>query len=517
MRHLISQQSSTHNWFVWGLTLILSVSGALLLAILGPLGGLVITGALLFLLISGVFLYGLRLQQLLFILIAGLPLHTFVMMVLYGRLGLPAGIISALSVWKELLVLVASLVFIIRALPSVLRQKLRFTLIDIFALLLTIWISGHILWDNLLGTAVPPLAQAYGLRFYAIPLVLYAIGRLAPLKTLQRERCYWLLALLGGVTGGLAIIEMVMPDILFIELLRMLGYHAYFTDYVTGGAMWGPGGTAASMWVYIGGRFVRRAGSIYMLSKPYAFTYLLILPVMLALLWTEPRRDLRRWLWLSVIVSLIGIVLTGTRALLLVGPLIFVAMAFLLRRWWAWFIACSIGLLGAIGLLLLPVVQDYVIRMFTGQDSSTNLHLSGWIKGLTNGNIPWLSGIGIGTANQENLRLNLDPARYQLGVISESIYVQAIQEIGVIGLGIYLLLMLAIIQRANCLINTGERHAFRTGQIMRWSTIAILVVSVVALPWQGTPITTYFFWILAGQLAQMQIHLPMPEESQEIG
>jgi O-Antigen ligase len=493
----------------WPLALIVGMTvGALALAAIlaiAPLVGLGLAGVILALLAGLVITQYASLGWFSRVLIIGLPLHTLMMMFLYGTLRVPAGIITALATWKEALALCLAGVFMLRSLPTLARGRLRITLADILALAFGAWVMGRLLWSHLDGTAVPLQAQVYGLRFYIIPLALYVIGRLAPLSERGREQIYWMLVILGGVTSLFAIIENMLPDSLWFMSLRVIGYYAYFNEYATGAAMWGPGGTSASMWAYVGGRFIRRSGSLYMVSKPFAFTYLLIIPIILTLLWTDRGAKKKLWLWLCLLLSAIGILLTGTRATIGVVPLIFVAMAFLLRRWNLWFFSMIGGFMLLMVLLSQPVVQGYIDSMLSGEDSSTRQHLTGWVDGLTQQGAPWLAGFGVGTANQENLRFALDPGVYRLGVVSESIYVQILQELGIVGGVLYLGLMLALVRRANRFVRTRNLHHVQTGLIVRWMTIAILLVSFVAIPWQNALITTYFFWLLAGQLSHMPL------------
>ncbi len=449
----------------------------------------------------------LTLERLLWVFIIGLPLHTFVMMILFGVAGLPVWTITVLATWKELIAIGAACIFILRALPALLRGPIRITLSDQLVLLLIIWVFGRLTWSYFDGNVVPLTAQIYGLRFYIIPLALYAVGRLGILSDSVRNRLLWMLSLLGGITGAIAVVEYLLPNNLWIEMIRAIGYHDYFINYVNHTAMWGPGDTSASMWVYVGG-FIRRAGSIYFVSKPYAFTYILIIPVIFALLWTECRPKLRRILWICASFSGLGLVMTVTRAAIVVGSLVFLGMAFLLKRWNIWFLALLSGSIIGLALFSMPPVQNYITTILRGSESSTRQHLDGWILSLLNPDMPWVVGYGIGTANQENARLDLDPERYRLGVASESIYVQVLQELGLIGLCIYIALQIAIIIRANALIAVGELLRFRIGLVVRWTTIGLLLVSFVAIPWQSSLVTTYFFWIMTGQVGAMQLTAP---------
>ncbi|NNJ11446.1 hypothetical protein EKD04_014000 [Chloroflexales bacterium ZM16-3] len=472
---------------------------------LSPIVALAMIGSPLALLIVVFCVRYLNQSQLIWLFIIGLPLHSFISMVLYGMLHIPGGVITALSVWKELVALIAAVVFIIRAVPAIIHRPIRITLVDSFVLLFAVWVFGRLCWSNVDGSAVPLQAQIYGMRFYIIPLSLYAVGRLAVLDVNAHEKLYWMLAILGGVTGALAVIERIIPDEIFISILQALGYHSYYTDYVHATAMWGQGNTSASMWSYIGGWFIRRASSIYLVSKPFAFSYLVILPAILSLLWTKRQRVATRWLWLCAVLSMLGLLLSITRASIVIGVFVFFVMAVLLKQWRTMVFIVFSGIISLTVLLSLPAIQSYIGTIVTASDTSTRQHLDGWIGGLTNPNTPWLTGFGVGTANQENLRFDLEPTGYQLGVVSESIYVQVLQELGVIGSLLYIGLQIALIVQANRLIASGDLYLFRAGLVVRWMVIGVLLTSFVAIPWQNALVLTYFFWLLAGQLSALRL------------
>lgn len=516
MKATYPQSPSWHTRAITLGILLFSAIYILISALLNPALILALEGGFIVLIIAGVWALYLTQNQLIWLLIFGLPLHSFVSMILYGRLHVPSSVITVLSTWKEGVALGAATIFIARALPTPLQRRLRLSNVDMLTLLFSAWLLARLAWANLDGSAVPLQAQVYGLRFYLIPLSLYAIGRLAPLSEANRERFYWMLAIVGGVTGAIAIFERIIPDAAFISLLRAIGYHDYYINYVNAPAMWGPGSTSASMWIYIGGRFIRRAGSIYMVSKPFAFSYLVILPLTLSMLWTSRQRSARRWLWVCTILGALGLLLSITRAPIVVLVFVGLSMAFLLKRWRMLMLVTAGGILILTLLISQPAIQTYLYSVGNASDSSTQQHLNGWIEGLTNKDTPWITGLGIGTSNQENARFNLDPTRYRLGVISESIYVQILQELGVTGLLLYLGLHVALIRRANRMValSSSNPELFRTGLAIRWMTIAMLLTSFVAIPWQNALVTTYFYWLLVGQSAQMPLpRLPAQSEA----
>lgn len=446
------------------------------------------------------FFFLLRPAPVVWLFVIGLPLHTFVLMVLFGGLGLPRPIISVLSVWKELLALGAATVFATRVLPqTLLRGRVRLTGTDRWMVAFTAWIGLRLVLSHALGSGVPLGIEVYGLRFYLLPVGLYVIGRTAPLEPKTVARVLVALAVIGGLTGMIAIVEQLIPDGAFVALLRRLGYHAYFLEYVRADGFYGPESTAASMWIPIGGRFVRRAGSIYMISKPFAFTYFLILPIVTALLWKARTRWAYRWFALMLMLCWAGLLLSITRAVIAVGFIVTVLMYVTTRRWTTIALVVYGALLVAAIGLLIPSIQDYAVRTLTGNDSSTSQHLTGWAAGVSVSGENLVLGTGVGTANQELHRfrsmLNFDPPP-----ISESVYVQTLQELGIAGLLLYLGSQFSLLRRASRIRRHANQAQAQLGFSMQWATIGILLASFVAIPWQGSFVLTYFFWLLAGQL-----------------
>lgn len=442
----------------------------------------------------------LRPAPVIWVFMVGLPLHTFAQMVLYGGLGVPGGVIEVLSVWKELLALGAAGVFAARIWTRPLLQgRLYLTRTDKWIAVFSVWVVLRLVLSRVLDTGVPLGIEVYGLRFYLLPVVLYVLGRTIQLRSRLLTRMLLALAVLGGLSGLIAVIERLLPDSTFLALLRQLGYQEYFLEYVRADGFYGPDQTAASMWIPVGGRFVRRAGSIYMVSKPFAFTYLLILPIVTALLLAARSARARLLLWLCMGLCWAGLLVSLTRAVIVVGFALTVLMYFMTRRWSTAVLVAYAALLVGVCALFVPSIQEYIGRTISGTDASASQHLRGWLTGLASSGDSLLAGSGVGTANQELHRFR-GQLSFTLPPISESIYVQTLQELGLAGLALYLGGQFSIIRSANRIRKRPERDLAALGFSMQWATIGILLAGFVALPWQGSFVLTYFFWLLAGLL-----------------
>ena len=430
----------------------------------------------------------------------GLPLHTFLMMVLYGTLRIPSNVIGILSTWKESLIAFVTLLIVYSSISKSPIRFVRLTTTDCLILLFSLWLGIRLIWSYAVGSNLPLNATVYGLRFYLLPVALYAIGRLAPLKNHRLQQVFWGLVIVGALTGGLAIIEWLLPNNIFIGFIQSLGYQSYFSDYVNKGALHGPGQTAESMWLSLGGdSFVRRAGSIYMISKPFAFTYLLIIPITLAFLWARPMAKSPKRVRMFLLLSWLGLTLSFTRAAIVVCVLVSICMALHFKKSkLAFSVSTFILIVGLFGLAL-PSVQSYIGRILQAEDSSTRQHLDGWINGLTSSADQFMIGFGIGTANQELARFDLGDSVTLASSVSESLYVQTFQELGVVGLLLYLAILLSILDRSNKMVKAKEYEQRFLGISLFWITIACTLISVAAILSQGSFLVTYAFWFLCGQ------------------
>jgi hypothetical protein len=311
---------------------------------------------------------------------------------------------------------------------------------------------------------------------------------------------FWGFTIAGALTGALAIVEWLLPNTVFINFISGLGYQDYFRDYVNQTSLYGEGLTSSSMWLSLGGdSFLRRAGSIYLVSKPYAFTYLLIIPTTLAFLWVKPNYQSSTWVRIALALSWIGLILSFTRAAIIVCLLVSIGMALYVGRSKTAFRISAILFATGLVVLTLSPVQNYINRILQAEDSSTQQHLDGWINGLSASPDKFFVGYGIGTANQETLRFDLSDNVNLAGSISESLYVQTFQELGAIGLLLYLAIIMAILARSRKLARSADLDQKFLGISLVWVNIACMLISVAAILSQGSFLVTYFFWFLCGQ------------------
>jgi hypothetical protein len=450
---------------------------------------------------------------LLVVVLAGLTLHTLVLMLLFGVVGVPARLITVLSAWKEVLVAVAAAGLILGLLFKGRWRSIRLVGADYLAagLLLLVLVEGVV--AMLPGHLLPFLAVLYGMRFYLVPLAAYAIGRLMPLS--RRDLRVVLLAIVvaGAATGAIALAERLLTDQAYVALIEHLGYKAYFGDYVNQ-LLAGPGPTAASTWVDAGHGIGRRAGSVYLVSKPFALAMLVAVPAALVLL---HRATGRGWLILSVLAGLIGLglSLSYTRAAIAAGGVIAVIVAALLRRWQL-LPAVAIGLILGLGVYYGeshflnsraglrpadPPVADSAIPSLSSSDLE---HFSVWSQALQASLKRPIFGWGPGAGNEDSQRFILPGPKLPVTLGAESVFLQVAEDLGLVGLALYVAMLLAIGWSAWRLFRRAEPGTPEQQQaiIALALTICVIGVGTTTPIWSGAFVITYVFWWMSGLTVQ---------------
>jgi hypothetical protein len=449
-------------------------------------------------------------------LVIGLPLHTFVMMVLVGPIGLLGRVVTVLSAWKELLALGTATILLsliaLRAFQdgaggwrmALARARAAVTWLDGMVALFALWVLVRAAWSLKFGSPIPVSAQLYGLRFYLVPLALYVIGRIVLLTPEQFRRLLWALTIMGGVTGAIAVIERALPNDLFIRLIGALGYQRYFIGYLHA-FINGPQQTAASMWLATGANTVRRAGSLYMVSKPFALTYLVIVPAALLLLMRETRLERRRWLQVCLVLSWADLICSLTRLPIIACALILVGMLVQFRRKQPLY-----GLLlGAVLAVVSVGVGTYTSSLtrssgrdlsaaLSGTDASTTEHASVWTAALHAATYYPVTGWGVGTANEDTTRI-VRTTKEPITLGAEDVFLQVLEELGLIGLLLTLGMFGGFLWRSWHLSRGADLVSSDVGTVMLWSTLGVLVVGITTPLWSGAFVLTYFYWWLAGQ------------------
>jgi len=167
-------------------------------------------------------------------------------------------------------------------------------------------------------------------------------------------------------------------------------------------------------------------------------------------------------------------------ALAILGAAIF--FHYLGRGIFAW----SVGFLAlglALGTLLGIMRYHGSFESAATHDASTAQHQTAYVgaaQSFTNFDITWFTGDGIGSAGPATLNSKQPPR------IAESWYIQLFQEMGVIGLGLFIAIMLVL---TNQLFDMGE-------PILAFVTIALSINALFLHIWADDRFVHILFWSL---------------------
>ncbi|HYN87486.1 MAG TPA: O-antigen ligase family protein [Ardenticatenaceae bacterium] len=234
----------------------------------------------------------------------------------------------------------------------------------------------------------------------------------------QLEGLALVIALCGFVSAGIGIVLYLIPDALAIRLLSLLGRFDY------------PAGPGVLRFIEDNPELAQRATSTAIDPNVYGGMLLLLIAFLAPQLAT-PRPLLPRWATLTILVSMgMALVLTFSRGAM-VGLAVALAPLMLLR----YRRLIPYAAVAALLLLLLPQTQGYVshfIAGLRGEDLATQMRFGEYKDALILiRRYPWF-GVGFSGAPDIDLYVGVS-----------SVYLLMAEQMGLIGLAVFLLLMLA--------------------------------------------------------------------------
>jgi glycosyltransferase involved in cell wall biosynthesis len=414
-----------------------------------------------------------RPQWALFIFIVALPLHNLSMAFLLAQTG-SIGFVKLIQPWKELIVAVALARVLVPMAYRALRRRpwavpgLRVTPLDVVMALFVLLCAISVALPNHL---IPLTGRLYGFRDLAMPLAVYALGRLAPLT---RRDLMAVVTLIGLDVAAFAIVAIGERAIWGNDLLLAVDYGNYI-KVVFGSTFPLPHNTP---WTFYTAGFLPRAGSLAVGPLDVSILMLIALPILLVV--ASARSEFaRRWtrvaLALTTLLGGAALVLAWGRESLVLVILEFALVVWLARPRWQWK-GVALALAGGVaGGVLLVSVAAFVIQApndharihlantglvrliaqeqngqltpshnrggagellkqsSSGRNASTVGHLQSLVK-LSGAIVRHPQGYGIGTSGQVGNRF----ANTDLG--GETSYLSVGVELGVLGLLLYLAL-----------------------------------------------------------------------------
>jgi hypothetical protein len=416
------------------------------------------------------------------VLIVGLALHNLVMALLW-RAGVRGGVLTVVSAWKDVLLLVA-LVLVVR------RIRLGSTPVDWLALAFGALIVLYgLLPQSWLGGGATHKGVLYAARHDLLPLGAYFLGRGLDLTERERARlCHTVLATAGLV----ALVGLV--DVYAVPLSFWRHSSGWFSAQL-GLTYHGLSGLPENF-VYNAGNGVvyRRLTSTFL--SPLATGYLLVVALLLvplrrrwgpplalllfaALLWTHTRAAL-----LALVVALIVIAAArrSLRPLLLALAVVVVGFAFVKGYGHfaprTHFTASELKVQERHAATSPQVSHDAT----SAGESSTSEHLASLREGTrTVAHHPW--GFGLGNSGVTAERTNVAPKA------GESTYTELGVEAGLLG-------ALAFVAWSLTLLGAVLRRRVWLGAAFAAVLVIGLQTDVIGVPWIAVAV-----WSLAGDSA----------------
>ena len=438
----------------------------------------------------------------------GLIFHSLVMAILFGLLGLPEGVVRLIAAWKEVGLGLLVLVVILRSLTG---RGPRNTIAwpDI-------WIGGlfstavlFLLTENLwLRFNLPRSAELMGIRDAAYFMLAYFVGRSMP-ELASDEKTMRRLFAVVLVTCVIGVLErfLVTP-----EMLVGLGVASYVQDFLGLSAftVGTESGLPQNYWTAIGGHLIRRAGSVYLNGQGFAVPFLLFFPLATAWVFMRPKHTTRQVLAYMIIVA--GLLLTLTRSTIFVA-LIQLVLFVSLRRRQEWAVAgfAMVGAMLAAALILVPGFPSFVWDTLSFQESSTSAHANDWANGLAAfAESPW--GSGLGTTDQTAMRA------YLPHITGDNLWLKYAVEMGVAGIGFFVMILGSIAAAAMRLYKSGTNLAQQRMGITLWlAVIGIAINGATAVVFNSIALGWIFFWLAGAAVTAGELNVALAEEPAATG
>jgi O-antigen ligase len=265
-------------------------------------------------------------------------------------------------------------------------------------------------------------------------------------------------------------------------------------------------GLPDNYWSLMGGHVVRRSGSVFLSSQGFALIFVVFLPS--ATLWAF-RSDARRRVLrhLGYFVIWLGLLVTFTRAAIVIGVLQLLAILGIRRRSTSVALAAAVGLVVfLIGMVAVPGLATFVLDTLTWQSGSSASHIKDWTNGVTAFlEQPW--GYGLGTADQSAVRGGLEP------ITSDNLYLKFAVEMGVPGLLLLVGTLAAFMSAGVRLVRSAtNEHQRALGITVALATAGVIVYGTTGVIFSDPIVAYLLFWLsgAAVTLSHQRRTAPVP-------
>jgi O-antigen ligase len=417
-------------------------------------------------------------------LIVLLPFQGLILSKLFA-IGLPVSADKALGSWKELL----AIAVVIAGIRGFLASGRSADTIDRVALGFVLLAAVYAAFQAKIVPSAPASSTVRLLGFREMAgFVLLALGaRHAQLGPRFARRACRALFAAAVLVAGVGLFEASDSGAWNSFVISTIHYPTY--QYEVLGQL-PPNQFNIITYGYVGGHRFVRIGSVFLDSL--TLSWYLILPFAIGI-----ERILRRrsspWVMLGTAMIGIALLLTQTRSSIL-GAIVVVVLALQPaagrgRHWRTQFALLLVG----VALVGLPAafasgVAQRVARTGSARNQDTAGHLSGFTQGVdTIGSHPLGLGLGTGAGTGQRFQVSGD-------VIPENNYLEVGDELGIVGLGLFVALTVALL--------VGLRRAARASPeplaAAAWAASAGLAVSALFLQTWSDLSVAWTFWALAG-------------------
>jgi hypothetical protein len=423
--------------------------------------------------------------------IALIPFHALITLILVGTLRVPTIIPRLFITWKEVvLAAIASYV----GLRTLQAGKLPFRIGWLDALIIAYFTIG-LLYVMAPSDLANLEVKFRGFKVDAFFFLAYFVARSIVWSRREIRITLALIFSLGALAALTAIVErFVLPA----NFLLRIGYtnFAVFQGYDLNDRtfFWTPYSLPASFYGWLGGHLVNRAGSFYVSPLGYAFASLLFVSSAYSFFLNAKSHSRKMMFGVLTLLLILGAALSYTRSTL--ASLFF--CLFLLTLWLfrpasRLLLATTLALLLALSMVFLVIPSNSSISYLFG-DKSTQAHIRGWMDSFEVMTSQPL-GQGLGTAGSVAHTFLKGK-----GVSNESWYFQIATEMGIlamllfVGIILYWLALCLRIARhsQDSLIKPFAWGLFGAG-------VGLTLNGLVLHVWLE-PHVALTYWILAGML-----------------
>jgi hypothetical protein len=415
----------------------------------------------------------------------GLPFHTLAVMTLFAVVRVPAGPLRAIAAWKELTVIaVTAGVVGIAATRRGPRSPVAASDLMVGGLIALAMV--HVAVEAAAVGGITPAVVTFGLRDSILFMLLYFVGRATPAIAAD-DRALERIFLVGVVTAIAGVVErfFVPPNV-----LALAGVAAYYREFLNVGSFLMEGSDLPiNLFTWMGGRTVRRMGSVYLSGQGFAVPMIIIIPAATALL-LDTRRRRSAVAWVCYALLWFGLLATITRTTIVTCFVQAALLSLLLWRPWLVSAGAVVAAIGAgLALVAVPQVADFVWETLTWQSASSLTHASDFERGLSSLlEYPW--GRGLGTADLTAVRLG------RPSISGDNLFLKYGVELGWPGLLLHAAVLLSVLFAASRVWAAGESTTVRRfGAVVLAITVGVLVNGGTGVVYNNHVVSFLFFWL----------------------